>query len=153
MIELLAGWPGAELVRANPVAYLLLNASHILGIGLLLGAILPLDLRLAGLLSGPLGVLGPWLSRSAGLGLGLAILTGLWLFSVDPPEYLKNPAFRIKLLLIGAALANLAALHFSPGWKAARAGRRIAPAVRLMAALSALLWLSVLVAGRWIGFL
>jgi hypothetical protein len=72
-----------------------------LGVGLLIGGILPLDLRLAGLLRGvPLAAIGPFLSRSAAIGLGLAIVTGLWLFTVKPREYLANDAFLWKMALL-----------------------------------------------------
>lgn len=151
MIECLAAWPGAELLRNSGTAYLLVNACHILGIGLLVGAILPLDLRLTGLLGGPPGLV-PWLTRVAGTGLSLALLTGLWLVSVDPADYLANPAFRVKLGLLAAALVNIAATHLAPEWRAARDGTGIAPTVRIMAGLSAALWLATLLAGRWIGF-
>ena len=47
-LDALAGWPGARWLQGSGTAYLIVNALHILGIGLLVGAILPLDLRLAG---------------------------------------------------------------------------------------------------------
>ena len=84
--------------------------------------------------------------RCAAAGLGLALLTGAWLFSVKPDEYLANTAFRWKLVLLAFALVNVGLQHRSPefmlrSW-----------AVRVRAGLSLCLWLSVLVAGRWIGF-
>lgn len=157
MAEGLAGWlgswPGAALLRASGTAYLLVNAAHILGIGLLLGAILPLDLRLAGLFrSAPLDLLGPFLLRAAAIGLGLALVTGFVLFTVRPAEYLANPAFLAKLALLALALANIALQHGSARFRAALAGGDPDRRVRAVAAVSAMLWLSVLVAGRWIGF-
>ena len=49
-LDWLAAWPGAVWLQNSGTAYLFVNAAHILGIGLLLGAILPLDLHLLGLL-------------------------------------------------------------------------------------------------------
>ena len=73
----LASWPGAVLLQRSGTAYLLVNAAHILGVGLLVGAILPLDLRLLGFFRGvPLQVVGPFLSRAAATGLVLALATG-----------------------------------------------------------------------------
>ncbi|MDP2334514.1 MAG: DUF2214 domain-containing protein [Reyranella sp.] len=154
----IAAWPGAVLLQRSGTAYLLVNAAHILGLGLLVGAILPLDLRLLGFFRGvPLGVVGPFLSRAAATGLGLAIATGLWLFSVKPAEYLANDAFLIKLALLAAALLNIAVQHHSGAFVRALmdngADGGIGIGVRLAAFCSALLWLSVLVAGRWIGFI
>ena len=152
LVEWVATWPGAVLLQRSGTAYLLVNAAHILGVGLLVGAILPLDLRLLGCFRRvPLSVVGPFLSRAAATGLVLAITTGLWLFTVKPAEYLTNEAFLWKLALLAAALLNIAVQHLSGAFARAlvdepRAG------VRLIALCSAVLWLSVLVAGRWIGF-
>ncbi|MCE6952467.1 DUF2214 domain-containing protein [Cereibacter sphaeroides] len=151
MIEILQGWPGAQLLRGSGTAYLLVNAAHILGIGLLLGAILPLDLMLAS--GARVAAVVPVLTCSAAAGLGLALATGLWLFSVDPAEYLANRAFLVKLPLVAAAVLNLALVHRSRAWAEARSGGVARPPLRMAALLSAGLWLSVLVAGRWIGFL
>ena len=93
VVEWIGAWPGAVWLRDSGTAYLFVNAAHILGVGLLVGAIIPLDLRLLGLFRhAPLAVLAPFLSRAAATGAVLAILTGLWLFSVKPAEYLDPEA-------------------------------------------------------------
>jgi hypothetical protein len=154
LIEWIGAWPGAVLLQNSGTAYLFVNAAHILGIGLIVGAILPLDLRLIGLFrSVPLAVLGPFLSRAAAMGVALAILTGLWLFSVRPSHYLGNAAFLCKLVLLALALTNIALQHRSRHFRSALGGKPIHAQVRMLALLSALLWLSALLAGRWIGFL
>lgn len=152
--EALARWPGAVWLQRSYVAYLAVNAAHILGLGLLVGAILPLDLRLlGGFRAAPLAVLAPVLARAAAAGLALAAVSGAWLFTVKPGEYLANPAFLWKLGLVAAALANVAAQHAGSGWRAACAGGAVTARVRLHAALSLMLWLAALLAGRWIGFI
>ena len=143
----------AGLLRGSGNLYMVVNAAHILGIGLLVGAILPLDLRILGILSGPpLPVIGPFLSRMAGIGLGLAMLTGFCLWSVTAAEYLGNAAFRWKLALLAVGLGNVALLH-GLGWRQVVATGAADGATRVLAAISALVWLGVLLAGRWIGFL
>ena len=93
-LEWLGSLPPAELLRRSATLYLLVNAAHILGIGLLVGAILPLDLRLIGLLrDGPIAVLAPFLVRVAATGLLLAIVTGFLLFSVKPADMRRIPPF------------------------------------------------------------
>ena len=150
MIEAIGSWPGAGWLQQSGTAYLFVNAAHILGIGVLLGGILPLDLRLLGLFRRyPADVIVPFLTRSASAGLALALLTGLWLFSVKPEEYLANQAFLWKVALLAIAFANIAFQH----WGLTRRGLNLGNAARLSAALSLCLWLAVLVAGRWIGFL
>ena len=152
-LDWLAAWPGAVWLQNSGTAYLFVNAAHILGMGLLLGAILPLDLHLLGLLrSSPLAVVGPFLLRVASTGLVLALLTGFWLFSVKPREYVANPAFLIKLGLLAFALGNVALQHSGPRLRMALERERAHASVRFLAALSMVLWLSILVAGRWIGF-
>lgn len=156
----------ATALRGSGDLYMLVNAAHILGLGLLLGAIVPLDLRLIGFFRAtPLDVIAPFLSRAAAFGLGLAGLTGLSLWSVDPAEYLANTAFRVKAVLLGLAGINIFLQHRGAGWRAlrARAGSTATPAdassaiptaaTRARAAVSLTLWLSILLAGRWIGFL
>ncbi|MTE00247.1 DUF2214 domain-containing protein [Paracoccus sp. YIM 132242] len=143
----------ARALRGSGEFYMVMNAAHILGIGLLVGAILPLDLRVLGVLRGPpLPVIGPFLSRMAGIGLGLAMLTGFCLWSVDAREYLGNAAFRWKLVLLALGLANVALMH-GVGWKRVMATGRPGPTARILAAMSAAIWPGVLLAGRWIGFL
>jgi hypothetical protein len=74
-----------------------------------------------------------------------AVVTGSLLFSVQPSDYASNPAFRVKLALVAAAIAN-AVLHTLMAdrlWSALRKG---------LATLSLVLWVLVLVAGRFIGF-
>lgn len=146
--------PLAAWLRRSTFAYPLVNAAHILGIGLILGAILPLDLRLMGAFrAAPLPALGPFLSRAAAVGVALALVTGLLLFLVKPADYLANPAFLAKLGLLALALANVALIHLGPGWRRATTERGVSRALRLSAVASMLLWLGALVAGRWIGFL
>ena len=153
LVEWIGAWPGAVWLRDSGTAYLFVNAAHILGVGLLVGAIIPLDLRLLGLFRhASLAVLAPFLSRAAATGAVLAILTGLWLFSVKPAEYLDNAAFLWKAALLIVAFANVALQHSNRHFAAAVVGHELRPTVRVVALCSIILWLSVLVAGRWIGF-
>ncbi len=150
----LAGSALAVALRGEPNFYLCVNAAHILGIGLILGAILPLDLRLIGVLRHPpVPVIGPFLVRAAGVGVALALITGLALVAVKPADYLANGAFLIKLGLLAALAGLIAIQHANPGFRAALRGGPIPLSVRCVALLSGLLWLATLVAGRWIGFL
>lgn len=150
MLEAIGAWPGAGWLRESATAYLVVNAAHILGIGLVLGAILPLDLRLLGMFRRfPLDVLWPFLVRVGAAGLGLASATGLWLFSVKPIEYFENEAFRWKLVLLAFALLNVVLQHLAKRGGVIERSRL----TRVGAAASLCLWPLVLLAGRWIGFL
>jgi hypothetical protein len=154
VVDWIGNWPGARWLQQSGTAYLFVNAAHILGLGLLLGAMLPLDLRLVlGRSQVALSVLAPVAIRTAAVGLVLALLTGAWLFSVRPADYLENTAFRWKLLLLSLALVNVVVQHRQ--WRSLGlpdAMRALPVRVRVLAGTSALLWISTLVAGRWIGF-
>ncbi|MDT4884682.1 hypothetical protein FQZ97_1208500 [compost metagenome] len=105
-----------------------------------------------------LRVLGAWRSMPAANVVGylrpvaiaalvVAVITGLLLFSVRPFEYLENPAFRVKLVLLAIAVLN--AVGFS--LLQSRVDLRSLP-LRALALVSLLVWPAALLAGRFIGF-
>ena len=150
----------AEALRLGRWAYPIANAGHILGVALLFGAILPLDLRLLGAwCSVPVNLLARVLVPVAGAGLGLALVTGILLFSVDPLHYASLWLFQLKLLLIAAAVLNVLLVHQSKAWKEAT-GDAItsltspipALSLRLAGLVSAALWFFVVLCGRFIAY-
>ncbi len=154
MLEWLSETALARALITRPTLYIFANAAHILSIGVLAGSIILLDLRILGLFREPrLSVLGPFLARSAMVGVVLSIVTGFIIFSVDAVEYAANPAFLTKLGLLVAGIANALALHASPGWRVALDSNEAPVPTRIGAALSILIWISAIVAGRWIGFI
>jgi hypothetical protein len=150
----LAQWPLAAALRRSMAGYAALNAAHIFAIGLVVGSIVTLDLRILGLFRAvPLGALAKPLSRVAAAGMLLAIGTGFLLFSVRPTAYAENPAFLIKLSLVAVGIANALALRFNRHWPAAVNGEPVHGSVRAAALFSILIWAGAILAGRWIGFL
>ena len=84
----------AGALRGSVWAYPLVNAVHILGVALLVGAMLPLDLRLLGAWrSVPLAPLWRVLTRTASAGLGLAMVCGTLLFITRATEYAASGLF------------------------------------------------------------
>lgn len=154
VLEWLGSLPFAVLLQRSDTLYLLVNAAHIAAIGLLLGTIVSLDLRMLGAFRAvPLAVLAPFLSRMAASGLALAILTGFLLFCVSPIEYAANPAFLTKIGLVALGVLNALWLHAGARWRGVSSDARLSTAARLHALASLMLWLGAVVAGRWIGFL
>lgn len=144
----------ARALIASPTLYLLVNAAHIMAIGILFGSIVALDLRLVGLGRAlPLAPASIFLSRLSATGLALAIATGLCLFSVRPVEYAANVAFLSKLALVVLGAVNILIVHRSNGWRRMRAGAEPTVALRIGAIISLLVWTGAIIAGRWIGFL
>src|SRR5690606_5215288 len=127
----------------------IINVAHVLAIGALVTTALLMDLRILGLGRGVAVEMVVHYLRPIAVGaLALAVLTGFTLFSVRPVEYFDNSAFRVKMLLLAAAVLNAAVFTT---FRAHREPAR--PGARTMAVLSAGLWISVAIAGRFIGFL
>jgi hypothetical protein len=138
-VEALESLAPIAALRASRWAYPAVAAGHVLGIALLVGAILPLDLRALGFWrDAPEAALRRVLAPTAAAGLALAAISGAALFAVRASEYAENPAFLLKVSLVAAGVANALLL-------ARRAGR-------LAAAVSAVVWLAALAAGRMIAY-
>jgi hypothetical protein len=153
-LEWLSMTPVAGALKGSATLYLFVNAAHILSIGLVIGAIVPLDLRILGFFGKvPVAIIEPFLARAAAVGVGLAIVTGALLFSVRPLEYAGNTAFLVKLCLVAFGVANALLLQVRPGRRMARSLGRVPVSARVAAFLSLVAWVGAVLAGRWIGFL
>lgn len=145
----------SQLLRSSIWLYPLVNIGHVVGIALLFGAIVPLDLRLMGFFRRtPLEHLANTLVPVAVTGLVLALATGSLLFATRPLDYVGEPLFGIKLGLLGAAVVNALVLRWSAGWRgmAIKPGESPLPAWQLHGLLSVVLWLGVIAAGRLMGY-
>jgi hypothetical protein len=137
----------AEFLRGSRWTYPAVNAAHILGIALLVGAVVPMDLRLIGVWRGdmPLRPVLRLLRPMAAFGAVLALATGVLLFSVQAQDYVAMRLFAVKLALVAVGLVH--ALAWGRGLGSAARGRQ-----RLAGAVSLTVWLAVLVCGRMLGF-
>lgn len=143
-------------LRASRWVYPLVNAGHILGLSMLFGAILPLDLRLLGFWSAvPIKSLTRVLLPVAVCGLTLSVTSGLLLFSVSAAKYAATPLFQVKLLLVAAAITNALLLRESADWQEARVSEKplIPRRLKLAGGLSILLWLAVILCGRFLAYI
>jgi hypothetical protein len=142
-------------LRNSRWTYAVVNASHIVGIALLFGAIVPLDLRLIGWWrSVSIRTLARILVPVAASGLALAIGAGLLLFSIRAVQYAETTLFQFKLALILCGVANALLLRKAKQWETAAHRIDTPPPVRLRVAglLSIGLWLSVIICGRMLAF-
>jgi hypothetical protein len=126
----------AEHLRRSRWTYPLVNAGHILGIAVLIGALVPMQVQRLRGLDPMVGVLRPY----AIAGLALTVGCGSLLFLAQAGEYLGNRWFQAKLALLALALTH-AAWHLRA---------KVIPVPTALASLG--LWLAVLVAGRMIAF-
>lgn len=131
----------ARAIATSGFLYPLISATHIVGIATLFGTILVVDLRMTGLLRDTVEQALPTLQRFAVAGFALAAASGVLLALVDLTDYLTNPAFQAKLVLI--LIAGAVALAYAGGLI-----RRSA----WLGLTSLALWLAVIVAGRAIAF-
>ncbi len=140
----------AQALRFSRYGYAAVNTAHVLGITLLVGAILPLDLRLLGAWSDvPKEHLLRVLVPVAAFGLALAMAAGFFLFSVRATDYAALSVFRLKLVLVLIGAVSALLLHLTHGFLLTTASAR---RLRIAGTLSLACWLGALVAGRLIAF-
>ncbi|MEX2643938.1 MAG: hypothetical protein WD270_10815 [Acetobacterales bacterium] len=139
----------ATALRGSTWTYPLVNAGHVLGIALLFGSVVPLDLRLLGLWRGvPPEIAARMLVPVAAAGFALAATTGTLLFVSAAGDYAASWLFRLKLAVLAAALGNV--LLFLLARPAA--DTEPTPGQRGSALASLTLWAGVIVAGRLVGY-
>ena len=141
MVNLKWGWPASETV-------------HFIGLSLLFGVVLLVDLRMLGFLKGipysTLHRLLPW----GMLGFGINVLTGMLFFIGAPSDfYTTNDTFFWKLALILVAGAN--ALYFTMFDQPWNLGANDTPplAAKVAAASGIILWTGVIFCGQMLPFL
>jgi hypothetical protein len=130
------------------------QAVHFVGLSLLFGVVLLLDLRMLGFMKGlsfsALHRLLPW----GVLGFGVNVVTGILFFVGSPPDfYITASVFHWKLLLILVAGAN--ALYFTVFEQPWILGPGDTPpvAAKLAAASGIFLWLGVIFCGQMLPFI
>jgi len=154
VLAALRDWSVAEQLRLSLYAYPIVNTLHIFGFAMLIGSILLVDFKLLGAFpQTPFAFFGRILEPAAIVGLAIAIVCGFLLFVVKPVDYSVNVAFLVKMGLIALGILNAIFQRFGPGWHLAVEGDAIAPRMRVQAALSLLIWIAALFAGRLIAFL
>jgi len=138
---------GIPALASSPWAYPLLESLHVLGVALLVGNLVLLELRVWGrgaeLPIEPLATLALGTSLC---GFGLAGMTGLLMFASAPNELLANRVFTIKMGLLMLAGLNAAWFH------ARHSLQKLDAMARLLTMLSLGLWVAVIMCGRWIAY-
>ena len=144
-----------QAVARSVWAFPILEAVHLIGLCVLGGALLVVDLRLlgAGLTGQPVARIAryarPWLIGS----LAVMVATGVPLFLSEAVKAYYNTSFWVKMCTLPVALA----FTFLVRERVAR--RELSDpsdpgdaADRAVGAISLALWFTVAAAGRWIGF-
>jgi hypothetical protein len=145
-----ATWLGNS-IRESLWLFPVIESVHLLGLCLLGGAILLVDLRLlgVGLRRYPIPQIArdaaPWLIAS----VVVMLTTGVALFLSESIKCYYNQAFWVKITTLPIALA----FTFFVRQRVARDSADDATGrTKAVAAISLVLWFTVAAAGRWIGF-
>jgi len=140
------------MIRESVWMFPIIEAVHLLALALIGGAVLIVDMRLAGLAlrRQPAAMVArdaePWLIGS----LVVMIITGVLLFVSEALKCYYSPPFWLKMSFLALAIA----FTFTLRRKVAFAGDTLVAPWRMktVAALSVLLWSGVGLMGRGIGF-
>jgi hypothetical protein len=148
--------PFGTFVRESTWAEPIVETIHVLTLGVFLGFVMLLDLRLLDLalrrtpVSTVFGHLNPWLFGS----FAVMIVTGVTLFTGDPVLFYGTIFFKFKMVMLVAAAVNVLAFNVTAGrhlmqWDRLPATPRGA---KITGLLSLLLWVGVVACGRGIAY-
>ena len=150
-------WPraaaaGAAFVLDNPWVWPISEIFHFVGLCLLFGVVLLVNLRMLGVVTGVPSVdvnqLLPW----AMLGLVINVVTGMLFFLASPDQYTQNTTFAWKIgavLLGGLSLLFPAMVNENSGLKP----DAYAAITRAVGGTSICLWVVVIFLGRFLPYL
>jgi hypothetical protein len=158
-LDLFAAWlrgtSVSEAIRVSKWLWPLCEILHFFGLSLLIGVAGFFDLRLLGFMRRvPISAawtLMPW----AKAGFALAALTGVTFFVGAPEQYIKNPAFYLKVLFL--IVANLNAVYFEAIYRRQIEAKALdtggPSALKVIAVVSIVSWLLVIYWGRMLPFI
>jgi uncharacterized protein DUF6644 len=146
----------AETIRISLWIFPALEIGHVAAIALVLGSIARVDLRLAGLASRDRSIteisreMLPWTWAA----FAVATIFGILLFVGQPVRYVEIAFFDAKIILILLAGLNMLVFEHLTRRGVGRWDRAPIPPVqaRIAGGLSLAFWISVVVCGRFIGF-
>ena len=147
-------------IRDSTYLFPSIEVVHLLGLVLLLGSLVVVDLRLLGfgLRRQPVPYVAKAVRPFTWIGIGVTLTTGTLLFLSEATKCFGNPAFWFKMAFLTAALLFHGTVHrivtASPGAgsRDVRPGRAGSLGVKLTGLVSLALWFGVGLGGRAIGW-
>lgn len=147
--------PFAIALAESTWLFPIVETAHVLALTVVVGSVAMMDLRLLGTggkdraASEVIASSLPW----AWSAFGVAFVAGSLMFSSKAATYYGNVPFRIKMVCLVLAAANMLIFHVVTARGMAAWDRGTPPlAARLAAACSLTLWIVIVASGRWIGF-
>jgi hypothetical protein len=153
ILKLLDWWGQTPIAQAmNSAAWIFpaVEILHLIGIVLLVGLAVIVDLRLLGvrLTNTPVAILSAELAPWTTAGFVIALITGPLLLSTDADRYYRSWEFRFKMTSLALAILFDLALH-----RKVRSGAGSLTTQRAAGWTSLILWCCVVAGGRAIGVL
>jgi uncharacterized membrane protein len=146
----------AARIRESRLLFPLLESVHVIGLALVFGTIAIVDLRLLGVASAQRSFrrMASDILRWTWAAFAVTAVTGSLMFMTNAAVYYGNAYFRAKMVLLVLAGVNVLVFELTAGRTVHRWDRAPSapPVARSLAALSLLIWVGVIVAGRVIGF-
>lgn len=144
-----------QLMRDSNWLFPLAEILHFVGLSLLIGSLIVVDLRLVGFLRNISFEAVYKLLPLSLVGFGINMLTGILFCFSDPFRYYPNIAFRMKMGLVLLAGLNVLWFKFAvfPKTIHMSAEEKANNVAKIVAILSLLIWFAVIVLGRMIPYL
>jgi len=144
----------AEWVAASLYGYPIMLSAHAVGLGVVVGVLAMVDLRILGCFSKLETVPLKGLIKIAWAGFILNFISGFSLYSAQATYFTFHTAFVIKIIAIFLAIVNAAFVQnlltkHGESWDA---GEAIPMNARMLALGSLLLWSVAMIAGRLIAY-
>ena len=143
-------------IRDSLYLFPLIESFHVLGLTLVFGTIVIVDLRLLGIASirRPFTRITSDIMKWTWAAFVWTATTGVLMFITNANVYYHNFFFRTKIVLLALAGMNMVIFELTSGRTVHRWHKDAAAplAGRTAAVLSLLLWITIIVMGRWIGF-
>jgi hypothetical protein len=159
MDEFLASLQASGLagrIRDSLYLFPLIESTHVLGLTMVFGTIAIIDLRLLGIASTrrPFTRIANDVLKWTWTAFALTVTTGALMFITNAGVYYHNFYFRMKMATLVLAGINMLMFELTAGRSLQRWDKdETAPlAGKTVAALSLVLWISIIFMGRWIGF-
>jgi hypothetical protein len=155
MLEAIQNTAFADWVRVSEWGYPIILTLHSLGLALVVGVLIVMDLRILGVpKSLPLLPLKQ-LMTLVWIGFTVNLLTGLALFSADAVKFFHSPTFRFKIASVVAGVVFAVFLRssvFGAGDGFDRGGAVIPVRAKVVAVLSIAVWLAAIGLGRYVAY-
>lgn len=145
-----------DFIATSTWAFPTLETLHVIALVTVLGTIVIVDIRLLGLTSTdyPVTVISNDTLKITWIAFICAAITGSLLFTAKAHDYMINPYFIRKMVLLALAGVNMGVFHVLT-WKSVKqwdTGGMIPVAAKVAGVLSLILWVGVVMMGRTIGF-